>query len=218
MKRAAFFDLDKTLISVNSGVLWAKHERREGNIGTVPFLRALGWMFLYHLSIADMDKAFAEALSHYKGQDEGALDARTRAFFHDLVKPHLRADAKASIEHHRAAGHELVILTSASCYEAAAAAEEWDIPHWLANSFPVDARGRLSGTVSLPLCYGPGKVDHAEAFAEKHGIDLDNSYFYSDSLTDLPMLARVGHPRVVTPDPRLRREAKRRQWPILEWT
>ena len=76
--------------------------------------------------------------------------------------------------------------------------------------------GRFTGRAVLPLCYGRGKIERAERFAAEHGIDLARSYFYSDSISDLPMLERVGEPRVVCPDPRLRREARRRRWPILE--
>jgi phosphoserine phosphatase len=66
-----------------------------------------------------------------------------------------------------------------------------------------------------PLCIGPGKVSKAEAFAMEHEVDLEQSYFYGDSVTDAPMLDRVGHPRVVNPDPGLRKIARERGWPIL---
>jgi phosphoserine phosphatase len=69
----------------------------------------------------------------------------------------------------------------------------------------------------MPFCYGPGKVQRAERWAAEHGVELEQSYFYTDSLSDLPMLERVGQPRIVNPDPRLRREANRRGWPILDW-
>jgi phosphoserine phosphatase len=65
------------------------------------------------------------------------------------------------------------------------------------------------------VCYGRGKAYWAERFAAEHGVDLTRSYFYTDSITDLPVLDRVGHPRVVHPDPRLRRLAQRRGWQVL---
>ena len=79
----------------------------------------------------------------------------------------------------------------------------------------VDASQGLTFNLSAPL--SQGKVQKAEAFARERGISLEHSYFYGDSQTDAPMLARVGHPCAVQPDAQLRREAKRRGWPILDW-
>jgi phosphoserine phosphatase len=69
-----------------------------------------------------------------------------------------------------------------------------------------------------PLCFGAGKVVAAEAWAARHGVDLADTTFYTDSYTDLPMLERVGRPVAVNPDPRLARTARRRGWPILRWS
>lgn len=80
-----------------------------------------------------------------------------------------------------------------------------------------DAEGRLTGRVDRPICYGPGKVEHARRWAADHGIDLGASWFYSDSRSDLPMLEAVGSPEVVNPDPRLGFVARRRGWPIHRW-
>ena len=68
-----------------------------------------------------------------------------------------------------------------------------------------------------PLCYGPGKVERAQAWATERGVDLGKSYFYSDSYSDAPMLRAVAYPRVISPDPRLSREARQRGWPVLQW-
>src|SRR2546430_2634453 len=67
-----------------------------------------------------------------------------------------------------------------------------------------------------PVCYGEGKIYWAQRFATAQGVDLGRSYFYTDSITDLPVLERVGEPRIVNPDPRLRRVAARRGWPVLQ--
>ena len=74
--------------------------------------------------------------------------------------------------------------------------------------------GRLTGAIEPPACYGTGKVVWARRFAAEHGVDLGASYFYTDSISDLPLLEQVGHPVAVNPDPRLRRLATRRGWPI----
>ena len=88
------------------------------------------------------------------------------------------------------------------------------IGHFLVTELVV-RDGRFTGQVIEPVCYGRGKAYWAERFAAEHGVDLARSYFYTDSITDLPVLDRVGHPRVVHPDPRLRRLAQRRGWQVL---
>jgi HAD superfamily hydrolase (TIGR01490 family) len=214
---AAFFDLDRTLIGINSGVAWARHERRTGNISRWQMARAVVWGALYHLSLANVERAFEEALRHYKTQPEADLDQRTRDWFEQHVREHLRPGAARALDEHRAQGHPLVLLSSCSSFEARAAAEAFALDGWLANEFPVDAEGRLVGSFVSPLCYGAGKVARAEVWAAEHEVDLDRSYFYSDSYSDLPMLERVGEPRVIAPDPRLKRAARRRGWPIVDW-
>jgi HAD superfamily hydrolase (TIGR01490 family) len=216
-RAAAFFDLDRTLIDVNSGLLWAQHERRRGHISRGQMAQAVFWTALYHLTAIDMETAVRRALDHYRGVDAGELDRRTRSWFQSEVALRLRPRARAAIAEHRGRGDLLVILTNSSSYEASAAAEHWGFDDFLANQFPTDGSGRLTGAFEPPLCYGRGKVIRAEAWAREREIDLGGSTFYSDSYSDLPMLERVGQPRVVRPDPRLRLAARRRGWRILDW-
>lgn len=217
MPTAAFFDLDLTLIDVNSGVLWAKHERRLGNISRWQLGKALFWHGLYRLSLIDMETALDQAIGHYRGADSDHIDQRTRRWFHREIEPRLRPAARKAVAAHRTDGHPLVLLTNSSFWEAGVAAETWGFDAFLANKFPADESGRLLGTFERPMCYGTGKVTRAERWADNNEIDLSKSFFYSDSYSDLPMLERVGEPRVVCPDPRLRRAARQRGWAILDW-
>lgn len=217
MPTAAFFDLDRTLIDVNSGALYARYEYEQRRIGALQLLRSLAYMGLYYLSLIDIEDAYNKATAHYRGELSAALLERTRVWFDRDVARHLQPGGKAALEAHRQQGHSNVLLTSSSCYMAQIVTELWGLDDWIANSFPTDESGRLLGRVEPPFCYGPGKVVRAERWASERGVDLDQSYFYTDSLSDLPMLERVGQPRVVNPDPRLRREARRRGWPILDW-
>ena len=157
--------LDRTLIDVNSGLLWARHERRNGHISAVQMARALVWTALYHVAVIDMETAVTRALDHYRGVDAGHLDGRTRAWFEREVAGRLRPRAAAAMEEHRRRGDTLVILTNSSCYEARAAAERWGFDDYLANEFPTDPSGRLLGAFAPPLCYGAGKVARAETWA-----------------------------------------------------
>ena len=214
---AAFFDLDRTLLDMNSSTLWAMHELRGRSISLRQFGRVLVWNALYHLSLIDIETAFREAVGHYRGRLYDDLEAETRAWFARDVAHHIRPGAAQALRDHRHQGHRLVLLTSASAFAARAARDTWELDDFLSNDFPTDDRGRLDGSFVTPLCYGPGKVERARAWASERDVDLATSYFYTDSYSDAPMLRVVGNPRVISPDPRLSREARQRGWPILQW-
>ena len=215
---AAFFDLDRTLIGMNSAFRYASFERKRGGITLSQFAKAAVWMGLYHLSLVDIRRAFAAAVRQYEGVPVEELRRLTAEFFEEEVVTSFQPGAMDALNHHRDEGHPLVLLTASSPYMSRLAAEAWGLDHWLCNRFPTDESGRLRGTFERPFCYGQGKVQRATQWAEAHSVDLDRSYFYTDSFSDLPMLERVDFPRVVNPDPRLRREAIRRGWPVEDWS
>ncbi len=217
MRGAAFFDLDRTLIPFNSGMRYARWEHRAGRLALRHLLESGVWLALYHLSLVDMTRAYEKAVGLYKGLHRDELDLRTRTWFADEIEHALLPAARAAIAEHRAAGRPVVILTSTSSYMATIATERWGFDAWLANDFPCDAAGHLTGLVTRPICYGAGKVDHARRWADAHGVDLATSSFYTDSHSDLPMLEAVGSPEVVNPDPRLGFVARRRGWPVHRW-
>jgi HAD superfamily hydrolase (TIGR01490 family) len=216
---AAFFDLDGTLLSVNSGRLWLVRERRHGRVTLRQTAQAVGFLVGYHFGVVDIVDAMRQALQTVRGEREATLREWTRAWFESEVVPRYEAPgARAAVEAHRARGHALVLLTSSSPYESELAVRYFGLDDFRCTRYALDADGRFTGEVVLPVCYGEGKVHYAEAYAAEHGLDLDRSYFYTDSNTDLPLLRRVPYPRVVNPDIRLRWEARRRGWPVLDWS
>ncbi len=217
MRPAAFFDLDRTLIDRNSGFMFARFEYEAGRISRTQLARAFGWHVAYHLNVIDMQAAYDAAVAHDVGTPARRIDDRTRTWFDREVAPRLLPDARRAMDARRAEGLPLVILSNTSAFQAKVAMERWGFDDWLANEFEVDADDRLTGRLIPPLAYGPGKVLLAERWAAEHDVDLGASWFYSDSLSDVPMLAAVGHPVVVNPDPRLTREARRRGWPVERW-
>ena len=216
MPVAAFFDLDRTLISVNSGRLWISRERRLRRISLRQLAEATVMLVAYRLSLVDMDASMRKALSVYRGEREEVLAAWTREWFDAEVRQWVSEGARRALDEHRAAGHLRVLLTSSSPYVSAIVGEHLELDGWISSRYEVKD-GVLTGEPVLPLCYGPGKVTLAEAYAREHDVDLGRSFFYTDSYTDLPMLVRVGEPRVVNPDMRLRLAALRRGWPVLTW-
>lgn len=216
-RAAAFFDLDGTLLTVNSGRLWMRRERRLGRISRWQQLQAVFYLIGYRFGLIDMRRAMRKALQTVRGLPEDTVRRWTEAWYAEQVADFAAPGAWPVIDEHRRAGERLILLTSSSPYEAEAARRHFVLDEALSTRYSV-RDGRFTGDVELPLCYGAGKVLIAERAAAAHGLDLSRSTFYSDSITDLPMLERVGRPRVVAPDPRLRRLARRRGWPILDWS
>lgn len=213
---AALFDLDWTLLAVNSGALWVARERRVGRISARQHLRALLYLLAYRVNIIDMEHAMRQALQTVKGEREEVVRGWTREWYYEEVAGRVAPGARRALAAHRAAGHRLVLLSSTSPYEAECAVEHLGLDAAITSRYEVRG-GVFTGAPELPICYGAGKVHHAEAFATRHGVDLAASFFYTDSASDLPMLRRVGNPRAVNPDLRLRLHAWRRGWPILDW-
>jgi len=216
MAAIAFFDLDRTLIAINSARAWVRHERKAGRIGTRDTVRSVWWFAIYRLGYARMDDVVRSAVATLEGQDVDLFTQRTRAFWTREVQPTVRPGAYAALDRHRAAGDRLVLLTASSRQLGRAAAEHFGLDDVLANVFE-ERNGRFTGLAEEPLCYGDGKVHHAETYARQHGVSLDDCAFYTDSFTDWRTLERVGQPVCVDPDPRLQRLAVERGWPIEDW-
>ena len=216
MKSAAFFDMDRTLIRVNSGDLWIRWLRERGEISRYELLRGLAWIAQYKLALLDMESVATRLIASMRGQSEEELVGKTRIFFETLIASEVAPKALEAIARHRADGHVMAILSSSTPYVVEPLAAQLGIEHAICTRINV-AGGRFDGTHQAPMCYGAGKVHWAEAFARDHDVDLAASFFYTDSYTDLPMLERVGMARVVNPDTRLRRHAKRVGWAVDEW-
>lgn len=214
MAVAALFDIDGTLLARNSAPLYMRHLRRTGQARRRDLVRTFHYLFWYKLGLLDMRRALEASMDFVRGRDEAAMVADCAAWYGEVVRPWIYPAMAAQIRAHQDAAHLVALLTSATRYLAEPLAADLGVPHVLVTRLVV-RDGRFTGEVVRPVCYGSGKVYWAERFAAEHGVDLDRSFFYTDSITDLPVLDRVGQPRVVHPDPRLRRLARQRGWPVL---
>lgn len=214
---AAFFDIDHTVLEINSGSRWIRYMWKTGQMGAFGVARAMAWLAQYRFGLLDYESMATRVLAGYTGREVAPLAAEIEKWFLDDVAWAICTEARARILKHREAGDVVVLLTSATQYLTQPVATILGIEHMLCTRIDTDGE-RFTGTYRKPACYGAGKVHWAEAFAAEHDIDLASSFFYSDSLSDLPMLERVGNPRVVNPDPRLRRLARARGWSIEMWT
>ena len=113
----------------------------------------------------------------------------------------------------RARGDIVAIVSGAPQFAIEPLAEYLGIEHVICTRFLVEA-GRYTGGVEQPVCFGEGKIERLRQFLESFEIDLARSWFYTDSVTDLPLLEEVGHPVVTNPDPMLYWTASRRHWPV----
>jgi HAD superfamily hydrolase (TIGR01490 family) len=212
----AFFDLDRTLLSVNAGQLWVKREMRLGYIGRWQATKAAAWIFGYHLGFSRIERVLEDAIATLAGEKEEDIVARTRMFYDEEVARAYRPRARDVVEAHRARGDVLALLSSTSSYLAEPVLGALRIEHALCNRFEVKD-GIFTGRAVRPLCFGPGKLAHAQGLADRLGERLADATFYTDSASDLSVMEVVGTPVAVNPDPTLARLAAKRGWRVEDW-
>ena len=213
--RAAFFDLDNTLIGGDSDYLWGEHLAR---LGVVParehrrrneeFLRA------YQRGILDVDAFLAFQLDPLRSHAMHKLEAWRDAYIETTIAPLVLPKALCLLDRHRRQGEALVIITSTNRFITEPIARLLGVDHLLATELEVTG-DRFTGRVSGPPCAGEGKVVHARRWADSHGACLADAPFYTDSISDLPLMEAVASPIAVNPDEHLESEAKRRGWKII---
>jgi HAD superfamily hydrolase (TIGR01490 family) len=145
------------------------------------------------------------------------LAARCDDWFSRYVERHITDGGREAVRRHRAAGDLCAIVTGASPYASWPLARRLGIEHVVSTVFEMDEHRLFTGRPEYPLCVGDGKVVRAERLARERGFRLEDATFYTDSVSDLPLLERVAEPVVVNPDPRLSRIADRRRWRVERW-
>jgi len=209
----AFFDMDKTLIAENSGSLYMRHRYQRGEITGVDLLKGLGSYFQYKLGLLDIKNWTKNMMLQFRGQSEGDLEEAALQWVREMVVEMIYPEAQRLVEDHLAKGHLVAVVSGATRFVVRPIARQLGIEHMLYTRLEVED-GRFTGRVIEPICFEEGKIYWLQQFIEEHGIDLAKSYFYTDSVTDLPVLDLVGHPIVTNPDPLLYRAAVKRCWPV----
>lgn len=213
---AALFDMDNTLLRIDSGTSYTRFLYRRGELPPSMVAKVIYWSALYKLAVLDMEAVFTRLVADLRGDSEDEMIAKCDEWYRADVAPQIAPAARVAVEHHRQAGHVVVLATGSTAYAARPVARGMGIDHVLASELEV-AGGAFTGRASA-LCFGRHKVVLAEAWAARHDIDLARSYFYSDSYNDRPLLERVGTAIAVNADARLRRLARRRGWPLARWS
>ncbi|MDR0626685.1 MAG: HAD-IB family hydrolase [Bifidobacteriaceae bacterium] len=216
---AAFFDLDKTIIARSSTVALTSTLIAEGMLRRRTVLRSFYAQASYQIGGAGQSQS--DRLRHLLGSIIAGWDASRLA---RLAREHLAAkigpqvfdEAAELIQSHRDAGRDVVIVSASSRELVEPIGAMLGADHCLATRMEVKD-GRYTGGTDF-FNYGAAKVEAMTALAEREGYDLAESFGYSDSITDLPMLEAVGHPAVVNPSRPLRKIAAERGWEIIHFS
>jgi putative phosphoserine phosphatase / 1-acylglycerol-3-phosphate O-acyltransferase len=213
---AAFFDLDRTLLRGASGQVFAGAMRTAGLVrpDPVPGERALYRLFdAIGETLPSMVLA-RQAVALAAGRSQAAVIEAAEGVADELCA-RVQPFAQAAFASHRAAGRPLVLATTTPYDLVAPFARRLGLDDVVATRYGVAADGTYDGTLAGPFVWSAGKLAAVNDWAEDHGVDLEESYAYSDSVYDTPLLAAVGHPIVVNPDPRMVLVAAARRWPTL---
>lgn len=216
--RIVLFDMDGTLVRKNTGRLYVQFEYDRGNMSLARVAEVATWHARYLTGYLDIDGLAERAIAWYQGRLMAEIDAEMDGWFARYVVPHVTDAAKRCVASHQQRGDLVAIATGGTAYATRPLARYLGIEHWICSEVELEA-GRITGKLVRPACAGPGKLLRTKRWLESNhpGLSLAQVTFYSDSITDLPLLDAVGTPIVVNPDVRLSWTAKQRGWPILKW-
>lgn len=218
-RAAAFFDLDKTLMAGSSGMQFARVATRR-RIVRRRQLASWGIEHLRYRLRGTTDERTAEVLRVAReliaGVPATTID-RMGPEVMAAILPRVFPQMLDEVYAHQDAGRATFIVSAAGNGVVEALAQVLGMEGGIGTRYEVDAEGNFTGRFDGPFVYGPGKVEAMQAFADEHGIDLEASYAYSDSLSDLPMLRAVGNPVAVNPDPPLAEIARDEGWQTLRF-
>jgi HAD superfamily hydrolase (TIGR01490 family) len=215
---AAFYDLDGTLVKTN--LVHALFFQARNQQGILRSIKKTASVFAsipaFLLTDAYSRTAFQEMFFRaYKGESEDRIRFLSEELFEDVLRPSIYPGAIELIEKSKSLGLRQVLVTGALDTTVAPLARHLKIDDWITNRLEyVD--GFASGRLLPPIMANATKASWIRSYAEKEGLSLTDSYCYTDSISDLPMLSVVGHPTVVHPDFRLRSTAIASNWPILD--
>jgi HAD superfamily hydrolase (TIGR01490 family) len=217
-RAAAFFDLDKTVIAKSSTLAFGRPFFHGGLINRRAVLKAAYAQFVFSLQGADaqqMERLRSQITAMCTGWDVATVHEIVAETLHDIVDPLVYAEAADLIEEHKAAGREIVIVSSSGAEVVEPIGDLLGADRVVATRM-VTVDGRYTGEIDF-YAYGENKAEAVRRVVAEGGYDLGDCYAYSDSITDLPMLSVVGHPTAVNPDRALRRAALENGWPVREF-
>lgn len=216
--RLALFDLDNTLLGGDSDFEWAQFLIGEGVLDREVYeARNQAFYDQYKAGTLDIHEFLDFQLKPLSRHSRAQLDQWHARFMDEKIRPIMLQKSRELLARHREAGHVLLIVTATNSFVTAPIAREFGVEHLIATE-PEQVDGAFSGRVSGTPSFREGKVARLEEWLAARGKgwgDVAESWFYSDSLNDLPLLSRVGHPVAVDPDATLRAHAEAQGWPVM---
>ena len=211
--KLALFDLDHTLLDGDSDFLWGRFLVREGAVDAEEYRReGARYMAAYRAGSLDIHEFLAFGLRPLKDNTPERLEGWRARFLQECVRPRIPAAARALLQRHRAQGHALVIITATNSFITAPIAQEFGVDALIATD-PESEGARFTGRVGGVPCFREGKVQKLTAWLA--GREPEETWFYSDSHNDLPLLRRVQYPVAVNPAEVLARTAAEHGWPVM---
>jgi putative phosphoserine phosphatase/1-acylglycerol-3-phosphate O-acyltransferase len=212
-KVGAFFDVDRTILAGFSAISFFRERLVSGRMSP----RELGESFLGSLSFALGRTGFSGLMTAttaaYRGLAETVLLDLGEEVFEKHLASEIYPESRALVRAHQERGHTVGLVSSATRYQVAPLARDLGVEHVMCTELEVE-KGVFTGRVVRPTCFGEGKVMAVHGLSESHDVEIGESYFYSDSRDDLPLLEAVGRPRPLNPDRSLAQIAKERTWPV----
>jgi HAD superfamily hydrolase (TIGR01490 family) len=220
MMNLALFDLDHTLLPIDSDYEWGQFLVRTGAVDPIEFKRRNDEFFeQYKAGTLDPVEYLEFALGTLARFPRPQLDAMHARFMLEVIEPAILPQARALLQKHRDAGDLVCIITATNRFVTAPIARALGVEHLIAAMPEEDPHGNLTGKLLGSPTSGPGKVTHTHAWLEKIGTPLDafgSSHFYSDSHNDIPLLSVVTHPVATNPNAALSTHAASLGWPLLQ--
>jgi len=217
--KLALFDLDHTILPIDSDQSWGRFTTTLGWTDAVEFNRKNDAFYAHYqagtLDIHDYVRFATEAFCTRPRDEAEAAHVR---FMREVIQPVIREEALALLNKHRAAGEQLVIITATNEFVTRPIAQAFGVDELIAVELVRDAQGWYSGEILGVPSLREGKVERLQQWLHQRGLDWDKveTTFYSDSSNDIPLLQRVNHPVATNPDAKLKAFALEKGWPILE--
>jgi HAD superfamily hydrolase (TIGR01490 family) len=211
----ALFDLDNTLLAGDSDYLWGRFLVEQGIVdGDEYEQRNQVFYDQYRAGVLDIHEFLAFQLQPLAAHPLEQLHLWREAFLDRMIEPIILPAARELLAQHRLNGDTLVIITATTRFITEPIAARFGVDYLLATEAEM-RDGRYTGRSTGTPCFQRGKVERLEQWLATENEDLIDSWFYSDSHNDLPLLERVAKPVAVDPDEMLRKEAQARNWAII---
>ena len=217
--RLALFDLDHTLLPLDSDYEWGEFTLRQGWCDKQEFgSRNAAFFADYQKGTLDIHEYVRFATEAIRKLGREQADAAHALFMREVIEPNIQAAARALLQQHRDAGDTIVIVTATNEFVTRPIAKALGVEHLLAVDLERDASGWITGEIAGVPTMRAGKVTRMNTWLAERGLDWNGveSTFYSDSMNDVPLLEKVNTPVATNPDARLRQLATERGWRILD--